>query len=149
MTLTSLSERKLHPFFSFQRWNCFQKDGSEPPVVRLRLFIKASNERERIFVQGAKLVSERQQVQSRNQASSEGQRLGRVREGQADPVAVRRGPRFAKVAVLVTIYGGGGGQDAGHGHSTTLSFDFESCSWWREGAVARGEQKCPFYHSCL
>lgn len=49
MTLTSLSERKLHPFFSFQQRNCFQKDGAEPHVIWLHLFIKSANEREHIF----------------------------------------------------------------------------------------------------
>lgn len=49
MTLTSLSERKLHPFFSFQQRNCFQKDGAEPHVIWLHLFIKSANEREQIL----------------------------------------------------------------------------------------------------
>lgn len=50
MTLTSLSQRKLHPFFSFQQRNCFQKDGAEPHVIWLHLFIKSANEREHIFM---------------------------------------------------------------------------------------------------
>lgn len=43
MTLTSLSDRKLHPFFSFQRQNCFQKDGAQPHVIRFRLFMESTN----------------------------------------------------------------------------------------------------------
>lgn len=69
MTLTSLSERKLHPFFSFQQQNCFQKDDAGPHVITMLYgyicFLNPQMKENTFFVQGAKLVAAVPQVRSR------------------------------------------------------------------------------------
>lgn len=57
MTPASLSERKLHPFFSVQQRNYFQKGGAGPLVIWLQVFIKSANEREHISAHGPSLAA--------------------------------------------------------------------------------------------
>lgn len=83
MTLTSLSERKLHPFFSFQQRNCFQKDGVVPHVIWLYLFIKDTNERDHILGARGKTLGSRTASAIKDRIPAGGR--GREDPGREEP----------------------------------------------------------------
>lgn len=90
MTLASLSERKLHPFFSFQQRNCFQRDCAGPYVIWLHCLLSPQMRENAFLCEGQNCgFGTASAVQDRTPAQEIG---GSLRGGRAEPPRGRRDP---------------------------------------------------------